>query len=113
MFRKLVLGFAATAALGVGLLSTAQPASAQSLSGSSWSVTIGSGHGGFVPAGYYDRGWGPQFGGHGGHYGRGWGGHNGRGWGGHGHWRAQHCFVRPVRVWDGWGWSVRPQRVCR
>jgi hypothetical protein len=62
-------------------------------------------------------GWGGGWGGGGwdrGH-GRGWGGggwDRGPRWGGHGYGRAQNCFVRKVRYWDGWGWTVERRRVC-
>jgi hypothetical protein len=115
MIRKLVLGFAASAALGLGLLGAAAPASAQS-----WSVTIGSGHGGYHhgghhPVGDFYRPVGPGWG-----KGDGWGHHGGWGrplppyaGGGHGfHPGGPRCFVRKVRYWDGWGWAVERRRVC-
>ncbi len=108
MFRKLVLGIAASAALGLGLLASGQPAAAQS-----WSVTIGSGHGSYGPAHGFYRPVRDEWG-----YRGGWG-HGPRhgGWGppphARGYWHGgPRCHVRHVRYWDGWGWAVERRRVC-
>jgi opacity protein-like surface antigen len=122
MLRKSLLGFAAAAAVGGIALISALPAQAQG-----WSVTVGSGYGG----GHFrhdDRPFrGHGFGGHGfrgdGFRGDGWGRHgfHGGGWRGHPGWGGPHhvggyggprCFVRKVRYWDGWGWTVERRRIC-
>ncbi len=110
--RKVVLGLAAAAGLGLGALSFTSPASAQS-----WSLTIGQpshgfGHGGYVDGGYrpvrdgWDHGWRGGWREHGG-YGR-RGGYDG----GYGFYGAPRCVTRTVRYWDGWGWAVERRRVC-
>jgi hypothetical protein len=110
MMRKVLLGIAAAATLGGAALLSAAPASAQG-----FSVTIGNGY----EPDYYrpvapGYGYGPPPGFYGPPprpnpyyapvYGGGYGYH---------HPRPVRCWVRPVTVWNGYGYVTRPQRVCR
>ena len=121
--RKLLLGLAGFAALGLGALS-AEPAKAQS-----FSISIGSGYGGG-----YHRGYGGY---HGGYHG-GYGSHHG-GYGGHyrrAYYPRHHyypvvrrvaypvyaapvyygggprCETRLIQRWDGWRHVTIRKRTC-
>jgi hypothetical protein len=104
--NKLVLGFAAAATLGAAALAGAGAAQAQGFSFSfgtpGYYAPVGGPHWGGPPAyGYYGpprrRHWGPPPG-----YGA-----------PYGYYRAPRCFLRPVTVWNGWGYVTQHQRVCR
>jgi hypothetical protein len=109
MMRKVLLGIAAVATLGGAALVATAPAQAQG-----FSITIGDGfdRGYHRPAGP-GYGYGPPPGFYGGpprhnpYYAPAYGGGYGY------HQRRPRCWVRPVTVWNGYGYVTRPQRVCR
>jgi hypothetical protein len=105
MFRKLLLGVAAAAALG-GVALTATPASAQYFGfGPAYGFGYRPAYFGDVPRSgvYYNR---PSYGYGRVYYGRPYYSYGGPYWG-------PRCFVRPGRYWDGWSWAAAPRRICR
>ncbi|MGL4728856.1 MAG: hypothetical protein ACRCWO_08870, partial [Bosea sp. (in: a-proteobacteria)] len=109
MLSRLAIALTAAAALAGGVIATAAPTQAQTFNSPGFSITIGSGHDYYRPAGG-PHGWGPPphaYGPRG--YGRPH--HYGHpGWG-HGGGYGRRCWRQPVDVWNGWGYERRWQKV--